>query len=128
MRNPKRIIKEIAVIADTKDFKDLQSYYSFLSWPVGELRKIADLIVAKKIYESSQLMRFYTEIKPGGLFLEHWHDCTEICEIKSGQMTDIKSGKTWSTGETAIFPPGEKHIPANKSNELLFLIVDFHKL
>jgi hypothetical protein len=124
----RQVIKEIKNIVDHPGFDHLQSYYDLKGWDIGQTQQVENGILATKLMEDDRMMRFSTAIEPGAAFGLHWHDCIEVCRVQAGTLMDKQTGRKWIINETAVFPAGVPHIPANAGDGYLYLIVDFYKI
>lgn len=122
-----RKVKEINGML-SHDFDGLQTWQSMhQEWSLYETRNLNGS-ESTKIFQTDHIMRFFVKIPPTGNFLNHWHDCSEICKVLSGSLADRKSGLIARVNDFLVFSKGQNHDPYNPSqSEPCYLIVEFCK-
>lgn len=123
-----QILKEINELLTVK-FEDLQTFKMLWSeWQLGEKKAVGNTS-SHLILKTKNHLRFFVEIPPLEVFPVHWHNCTEVCKVMSGILSDKEDDSIkYSEGQEYIINPFRKHRPCNLSkDESLFLQVDFYK-
>lgn len=64
---------------------------------------------------------FDTEIKAGGEFGLHVHDCDEVCDVIKGDLSDLMSNRQAKEGETIEFKANEDHLPVSLTDTVLMV-------
>lgn len=105
------------------DWKDL------VEFPLNTWIEIFDGVIAKKVFQSDNKMRFITKMKPNSAFLWHYHkDCKETVKVLLGELYEAVTSTTYVEGETLYYPAGFKHTPTNTGDVENELEVTFEKI
>lgn len=119
-------VSEISNILNIK-FEDLVSWNEIKKWSLGETKLINETFNTK-IYQSPTKAKFFTKLPPKTSFELHWHDCTELCFVLSGTLTDGYTGHSIKENDKLVINRGSSHIPSNLSDtEDCYILVEFYK-
>lgn len=129
MKRVFELLEEIESLLNL-EFAALQSFQSM--YDTFDINKTAIVSGSQVVMKQKckTHLQFITIIPPGWHrgFVEHWHDCREVCTVISGEMKDLLLPTVYANeGGKIDYPAYQKHMPYNAGISPLVIKVDFYK-